>query len=37
MIGKYIYKYGQKVKADTDDKYALVHANWQHQRQQRGS
>ena len=25
--GKYIYKYGQKVKADTDDKYTLVYAN----------
>ena len=25
--GKYIYKYGQKVKADSDDKYTLVYAN----------
>ena len=24
--GKYIYKYGQKIKADSDDKYVLVHA-----------
>ena len=24
--GKYIYKYGQKIKADTDDKYILVEA-----------
>ena len=25
--GKYIYKYGQKIKADSDDKYILVYAN----------
>ena len=25
--GKYIYKYGQKVKADSDEKYILVHAS----------